>query len=86
MAYVRWTPESDVYIFDHVNGSVTCHGCFLNGPGARISWHGTHGNIDCGSNREATNELLAHLAQHVEAGHKVPAWLFDALAPDKEDA
>lgn len=68
MSYVRFAPDSDVYVFEscsHPPGRpFECCGCAL-GPG----FHYT-----------ATEaEMIEHLQMHAAAGHAVPERAFDAL-------
>lgn len=61
MSYVRFSADSDVYVFAHVNGFIQCCGCRL----------GDEWDFD------SPEGIVEHLKQHVAAGHKVPADLLD---------
>lgn len=61
MSYARWSDESSVYVFAHVNGGVQCCGCILNGQWDFYS----------------ADEVVAHMKEHVAAGHQVPERLLD---------
>lgn len=62
MSYSRWGPNSDVYVFGVEHG-IECCNCNINGFGSVV----VRGPAD----------MLEHLADHIIAGHKVPA---DAIA------
>lgn len=69
MSYVRWSAESDIYIFDHVDGGIECHGC----PLVKHDAAGRHYRA------ETTDEMVEHCKTHIDAGHRVPVWLLGAL-------
>ncbi|MGZ9829885.1 hypothetical protein ACXYTP_23510 [Tsukamurella ocularis] len=69
MSYARFSAESDVYVFAHYQGFVQCCGCIL---GDEWDFH-------------TLDALLAHLQEHVAAGHTVPADLLDAGTYDAYD-
>lgn len=69
MAYARFTPGSDVYIFADIYGGITCCGCFL-GPNS----------FNC----ETVDEMLSHLEKHKAAGHEVPERAIECLIEDRE--
>ena len=73
MSYCRLGPESDVYMFNHVDGGIECCICaFQPYPGP-------------GSIRFSTpQEALEHLMKHREAGHKVPQSVIDAIGEEAE--
>lgn len=60
---------ADVYVFMSVNGHLECCGCWL-------------GN-EWGFN--STDEMIAHLAEHREAGHDVPDNLEHDLRRDNDE-
>lgn len=69
MSYVRWS-EADVYLFGSVYGGIECCGCALDHYS--LSFY-------------AEADLLAHLYEHVAAGHYVPARLFEPDHFDPDD-
>lgn len=68
MSYARFSKFSDVYVFPHINGYVTCCGCSLGGDAFY-----------------SAADLVAHLREHVDVGHKVPAILLDESTYDPDD-
>jgi len=64
--YARFGPwqPSDLYIFDHVGGFITCCGCWLQ----QYSFETTD-----------LQELLDHIAEHRAAGHAVHDGLEDLI-------
>ena len=71
MSYVRWSPTSDVYIYDDVAGGITCCGCFLSDQGPK----------EVSFNCQTWEQMQAHLREHIAAGHAVPEHLMEVL-PD----
>jgi hypothetical protein len=69
MSYARFGGGSDVYVFASVYGHVECCGCILGEP-----WE--HHSADA---------VVAHMREHVAAGHKVPAYLLDPATYPPED-
>lgn len=65
MSYVRWSEESDVYVFPDVSGGITCCGCPLQSGG--------------GLNVLTQDDMMVHLIDHLVAGHKVPLYVFERL-------
>jgi hypothetical protein len=61
MSYTRFGPSSDVYVYSDVGGYVACCGCIL---GDKWDFH-------------SVTEIVAHMAEHQAAGHKVPGDLLD---------
>lgn len=61
MSFARFSAESDVYVFHSVGDFLDCCGCQLGTGGAFYS----------------VADLIAHLREHVAAGHMVPEHLFD---------
>ena len=79
MSYVRWSGqngpwdyESQVYIYDDVAGGTTCCGCWLDPEGK--NWRG---DLD---NSAMHPETIAHVREHIAAGHKVPEFVIPRLA------
>jgi hypothetical protein len=60
MSFARFGPESDVYVFPHVDGHFECSMCAL-------------GDTSVFRSKDAA-EFVAHLEDHRKAGHKVPEW------------
>lgn len=56
MSFARFSAESNVYVYSDVGGYVCCCGCLL---GSKWDFH-------------SPAEVVAHLREHVAAGHKVP--------------
>jgi len=73
MSYARFSPDSDVYVFDDRNGTLCCCGCQLSG---RTSYYA-----------ETAAEMADHLREHEAAGHMVPAFLIDRIlsTADRDD-
>lgn len=66
MAYSRFT-DSDIYIYPSVLGDIVCSGCFLYNKSINI---------------ESDVQLLAHIQDHRDAGHNIPAGLEDEILAD----
>ena len=64
MSYVRFSENSDVYVFDHSNGCLCCCGCALN----PVSYYA-----------ETADEMVKHLLQHEAAGHEIPASVIEEI-------
>lgn len=72
MSFARFGPESDVYVFPHVDGHFECSMCALED---KFSFR----------SKDAA-EFVAHLEDHRKAGHKVPEWTAkDVLAYKWDD-
>lgn len=63
MAFARFGPDSDVYVYDTDRG-FTCERC----PGIGQSF-------DC----ITASEMVAHLQDHIQKGDKVPAEVLNEL-------
>jgi hypothetical protein len=61
MAYCRFGPDSDVYLYLSTDDCFHCCGCGLIGPRLKQDFVTVN-----------HNEILKHLEQHIAAGHKVP--------------
>jgi hypothetical protein len=70
MSFARFGPESDVYVYAHVGGFVQCCGCLL-GDFLGDDW-----------DYHSAADVVAHMQEHVDAGHRVPQHL---LSPDTYD-
>lgn len=69
MSYARFGATSDVYVYAHYAGFVECCGCKLSDEWAHHS----------------AEAIVAHLKEHVAAGHSVPEYLLDVtLYPDDD--
>lgn len=75
MSYARFGWDgSDVYVFEHVGGFIQCCGCLLTEP---------EDGEDFGfANFKTPREALAHLEEHVSAGHFVPSYTFGRMRED----
>ena len=73
MAYVRWSEDSSVYVFLHVNGYITCCGCLLQENNTGTSYTARDPEF------YSRSAAIKHLLRHVEAGHRVPARAFERL-------
>lgn len=69
MSYARFSDFSDVYVFAHVDGYVSCCGCLLSD-----NWE-----------HHSAQDVVDHLIDHVEAGHRVPEALLDVTLYDEDD-
>ncbi|MBN9208159.1 MAG: hypothetical protein J0H96_05775 [Microbacterium ginsengisoli] len=69
MSYARFSETSDVYVYAHVGGFIECCGCLLSDV---WEYH----------SREA---IVAHMGEHVEAGHLVPEYLLVIDTYDEHD-
>ncbi len=72
MSYARWSNESDVYVYHHVDGYVTCCGCRLFDADP----FSLEPRDPAFYSRTAAIE---HLERHRLAGHIVPDYAFDRL-------
>lgn len=79
MSYVRWSSvghpwdyDSDLYIYDDTGGGTTCCGCLFQDDDR--SWNGDQdGNL-------AHPETVAHVREHIAAGHQVPDFVIERLS------
>lgn len=67
MAICRFGPKCDVFLSNADDGRIECIACSLND-------RETHRALD-------NKAMIEHLEEHVAAGHKVPAEVFEALNP-----
>lgn len=58
--------EADVYVFMHTHKFLECCGCSL---GDQWDFH-------------STADMVAHLREHIAAGHDVPAWVIPQIEAD----
>lgn len=61
MSYARFGASSDVYVYDDAGGYIACCGCIL---GNEWDFH-------------SVDEIVTHMQEHVDAGHKVNPSLLD---------
>lgn len=83
MPYARWGPDSDVFLFGGVAHPppddvhvIVCCGCLL------IREDPDDWLMSPSLDFRTKEEILAHLKEHLDAGHVVP---FDAIVRIKED-
>lgn len=69
MSYCRWSGDSSVYVFCAVQGHLECCGCILNDKWEHYS----------------TDDMLAHLEKHREAGHSVPDYAIERLKEERDE-
>jgi hypothetical protein len=95
VSYVRWSSpghphsyDSEIYIYDDVSGGTTCCGCSLNDDGR---WNGDR-NPDYRDHRDDDEnepnvaghpETIAHVREHIAAGHAVPDFVIPRLQKDQ---
>ena len=79
MSYVRWSSpghpwdyDSDLYIYDDVHGGTTCCACLLTD--SEGGWNGDR------DGDPAHPETVAHVREHIAAGHRVPDFVIARLA------
>lgn len=77
MAYARFASNSDVYVFQHVDGGLCCCGCELTRHDGE-AWGRSVMMPDARS-------MLAHLGEHVRAGHLVPKYALDRLGDEADE-
>jgi hypothetical protein len=69
MSYCRFGNDSDVYVYLDVSGYLCCCGCSLKDDWKYFS----------------TDDLLAHLSEHDDAGHDVPPDAIEQLLAERKD-
>ena len=67
MSYCRFSEESNVYLYPHVDGGHHCCGCYLQRHTGEFVMLDT------------LEEVKAHLETHVAAGHRVPQHAFNRV-------
>ena len=71
MSYARFgAGGSDVYVYADVGGYINCCGCWLH---------------DHGFKAYSTDEMIAHLNEHRDAGHCVLDNTYDDLRADAQE-
>lgn len=74
MSYARFGPSSGVYVYVDIAGYFSCCAC-------RLRDTDDYGNFTC----RTTGEIVAHLHEHIDAGHAVPAYTIPSLEDDREE-
>ena len=69
MSYCRFSPDSNVYLYPHVDDYIECCACRLKPEG---EWFGNF-------RLDAPSDAIDHLNRHIAAGHQVPARAFERL-------
>jgi hypothetical protein len=78
MAYARWGWDgSDVYVFLNVSGWIECCSCWMNEPIPESAFSESFQG-------RSADEMIAHLREHVAAGHTVPEDLIPDINADRE--
>jgi len=72
MSLIRYSADSDLYIYHDVSGGFTCLDCPLHNAGRYVSM-------------KSRSELCDHISAHIKAGHRVPDWLPEEAARDWND-
>lgn len=63
MSYVRFGEDgSDVYVYGHVDGFITCVDCLL----------GTGGSYSTDTDLGRFDQMIVHVIDHLRFGHTVP--------------
>jgi hypothetical protein len=71
MSYARFgANDSNVYVYDSVNGGIVCCGCALTNEAGAIHTFDTSGKI------------LAHLDKHRAKGDLVPDYTYEEIVED----
>lgn len=71
MSYARWSSDSDIYLFQTVEGKYECCAYML----AEIEWDShVMNNIQ---------ETIEHVNEHISVGHKVPQYAIDRLYEER---
>lgn len=74
MSYARFgADDSNVYVYDSVNGGIVCCGCALTNEAGVIQTFVTSG------------EMLDHLDAHRAKGHLVPDYTYEEIRSDYPD-
>jgi hypothetical protein len=100
MAYVRWSEESDVYVYSSSGGIVAygrthdalvCCGCAFNhkGDGEFPADFVVDEKPSLNNRRKYLrvmyDTMIGHLEAHREAGHKVPQYAIDYLTEERDE-
>lgn len=76
MSYSRFGSDSDVYMFRHVVGGITCCACRLTGNSIFTAKSEGFDTYDAAIN---------HLKEHIAHGHKVDKHAISMLALDRDN-
>ena len=60
--------ESDIYLYQSIGGGICCDFCPLNKRGPLATF----------------DEAIAHVREHIAAGHEVPDWVIPDLEADRD--
>ena len=71
MSYCRFS-EADAYIYDDIRYGLYCCGCLLT----------EERRFAAGEDFDA---MLAHIANHREAGHDIPTWVDQELIAERDE-
>ncbi|HID37791.1 MAG TPA: hypothetical protein EYP39_10555 [Ghiorsea sp.] len=74
MAYCRFGKDSDVYLYEDINGGWSCIWCELV-SGGKISAANSH--------LDTIEATITHLREHIKCGHKVPDKAIAELEAEK---
>ena len=77
MAYSRFS-NSDIYIYSHVGGWIECAACWLNEGSDEYSLFSMSEEI------HDDVHLMAHVREHIKAGHDIPEGLLEEILSDGE--
>jgi len=75
MAYSRFI-DSDIYIYSHVEGYITCSACWLDDK--------VQGYFFKSTNLYTDQEVIDHIALHREQGHEIPIDLEQEILSDPD--
>ena len=85
MSYARFGwGGCQVYVYADVSGGITCCMCLLNG--GSFNTHAVLGAMGEGQTAADYQVMLAHLADHEDAGHFVPLYCTEALRNELDGA
>jgi len=70
MSYCRFWSTSDIYLYRSVGGGIECCGCLFRDE-----------SRDC-TNLSTFDEAIAHVQEHIDAGHRVEAHVIPMLRRD----
>jgi len=76
MSFVRFGKDSDVYVYQSCNSNLyVCCWCILKNPDCELDDEKWPEDFEC----DTREEMIEHLKEHEEAGHKVPVVAFERL-------
>lgn len=73
MSYARFGPDSDIYVYLHVDGYLHCCACLLPDD--------SRDSFTCNT----TDDMITHLRDHATAGHRIPDHTRPALERDRDE-